>query len=93
MEPKIARLKSGHSTIVLIVYNSWVKDIDMGICEWNLSNIEAVQSVKNYTFDHVCRAVKLYLGMNSEWCYEDMINHLKISFEVGTIAKKRRKIN
>ena len=45
--------------------------------------MEVVQLVKDYTFKYMHSAIELYLNANAEWCYQDLINHLKIPFESG----------
>ena len=55
----------------------------MCIQEQRLSNMEAVQLVKNYTSDNARGAVEFYLDTNSTWNYKALIEHLQTSFETG----------
>ena len=55
----------------------------MCIQEWRLSNLEAVQLVKDYTSDNARGAVEFYLDTNSTWSYKASIEHLRTSFETG----------
>ena len=67
----------------MLVFNSWLKDIEMCIKEWKLSNMEAVQLVKDYTSEGARGAVEFYLDTNSMWKYHELIEHLRTSFETG----------
>ena len=84
-EPKIFKLKEGYSANAMLVFNSWLKDIKMCIQEWRLSNLEAVQLIKDFTSDNVRGAVEIYLDTNSTWSYKALIEHLRTSFETGEI--------
>ena len=67
----------------MVVFNSWLKDIEMCIQELRLSNVEAIQLIKDYTSDNARGAVKFYLDTNSSWNYKGLIEHLQTSFEMG----------
>ena len=82
-EPKISKLKGGYLANAMLVFNSWLKDIKMCIQEQRLSNLEAVQLIKDYTSDNVRGAVEFYLDTNSTWSYKALIEHLRTSFETG----------
>ena len=82
-EPKISKLKGGYSANAMLVFNSWLKDIKMCIQEWKLSNLEAVQLIKDFTSDNARGAVEFYLDTNSTWSYKALIEHLRTSFETG----------
>ena len=82
-ELKISKLKGGYSANAMLVFNSWLKDIKMCIQEWKLSNLEAVQLIKDFTSDNARGAVEFYLDTNSTWSYKALIEHLRTSFETG----------
>ena len=44
-EPTISKLKGEYSASVLLMFNSWCKDMEMCIFEWSHSNGEAIQLV------------------------------------------------
>ena len=48
-KPKIQQLKGGYSANAMLVFNSWLKDIEMCVKERKLSNMEVIQLVKDYT--------------------------------------------
>ena len=54
---KIQKLKGGYSVNAMLVFNSWLKDIEMCIKERKLTNMEAVQLVKDYTSEGARGAV------------------------------------
>ena len=66
----------------MLVFNSWLKDIEMCIQEWRLSNMEVVQLIKDYTSDNKRGSVEFYLDTNSTWNYKSLIEHLQTSFEM-----------
>ena len=57
-KPKIQKLKGRYSANALLVFNSWLKEIEMCIKEWKLTNMEAVQLVKDYTSEGARGAVE-----------------------------------
>ena len=67
----------------MLVFTSWLKDIEMCVKEQKLSNMEAVQFVKDYTSEGARGAVEFYLDTNSMWKYHELIEHLRTSFESG----------
>ena len=81
-EPKITKLKGGYSTNVTLIFNSWLKDIEMCVFERKLSKGEAVQLVKDCTSDQARNAVEFYLDMIhlDHQSYYDHIFHLKVAF-------------
>ena len=80
--PKIQKLKGRYSANTMLVFNSWVKDIDMCVKERKLTNMEAVQLVKDYTSEGARGVVEFYLDTNSTWKYE-LNEHLRTSFKSG----------
>ena len=80
-EPKIQKLKSRYSASANLVFNSWLKDIEVCIKEWKLSNMEAVQLIKDYTSEGARCVVEFYLDTNSTWKYHELIEQLQTSFE------------
>ena len=85
MEPKTTKLKGGYSTNATLIFNSWLKDTEMGVFIRKLSNGEAIQLVKDCTSDQARNAVEFYLYMTrlDHQCYYDIIGHLKVAFQTG----------
>ena len=82
-EPKRQKLKGGYSANAMLIFNSWLKDIKMCVKERNLTNMEAIQLVKDYTAEGARGAVEFYLDTNSTWKYHELVEHLRTSFESG----------
>ena len=60
-EPKISKLKGGYLANVILIFNSWLKDIDKCDHDCNLTEHETVQLIKDYTTDHAWGAVWILL--------------------------------
>ena len=82
-KPKIQKLKGRYSTNAMLVFNSWLKDIEMCVRERKLTNMEAIQLIKDYTAEGARGVVKFYLDTNSTWKYHELVEHLRTSFESG----------
>ena len=48
----------------MLVFNSWLKDIEMCVRERKLTNMEAIQLIKDYTAEGARGVVEFYLDMN-----------------------------
>ena len=75
-KPKIQKLKGEYSANAMFAFNSWLKDIELCIKEWKLTDMEAVQLVRDYTSKGARGAVEFYLDTNSTWKYQELIEHL-----------------
>ena len=82
-ESKISKLKGGYSATATLIFNGWIKDIDMCVWDHNLTEHEAVQLVKCYTTEHAHGAVKFYPNTRDPWSYSKLIKHLRTSFKSG----------
>ena len=82
-EPKISKFKGGYLANAALISNSWLKDIDMGVWDYNLTKHEAVQLVKDYTTEHAHGTVEFYLDTNDKWSYSRLIEHLRTSSQSG----------
>ena len=80
-KPKIQKLKGGYSASAMVIFNSWLKDIEMCVRERKLTNMEAIQLVKDYTAEGARGAVEFYLDTNSTRKYHELVEHLRTSFE------------
>ena len=67
----------------MLIFNSWLNDIEMCVSEQKLTNMEVVQLVKDYTTEGARGAVEFYLDTNSIWKYQELIEHRTTSFESG----------
>ena len=82
-EPKIAKLKGGSLANAALIFNGWIKDLDICVHDCNLSEHEAVQLVKEYIAEHANGAVEFYLDTNDQWSYPWLIEDFRTSFESG----------
>ena len=69
----------------MLVFNSWLKDVEMCIKEQKIMNLEAVQLIKDYTTESARGAVEFYLNTNSTWNYKELIKQLRTSLKSGKI--------
>ena len=82
-EPKIQKLKGRYSANAMLIFNLWLKDIKMCVRERKLTNMEAIQLIKDYTAEGARGAVEFYLDTNSTWKYHELVDHLRTWFESG----------
>ena len=83
MEPKVPKLKGGHSSNPSLVFQSWLKDIQVHVLEYHLSQWEAIQLVQNYTSELAWLEVEYYLGLTTEskQSFQGLRNHLSLAFQ------------
>ena len=82
-KPKHKNLKGGYSAYAMLVFNCWLKDIEMCIKEWKFTNMEVIQLVKDYTSQGRRGAAEFYLDTKSTWKYHKLVEYLQTSFESG----------
>ena len=62
-KPKINKLKGGYSATANLTFQSWLKDINIHVKDWNLTERKAIQLVKDFTAERACNEVEFYMGM------------------------------
>ena len=84
-EPKINKLKGRYSATVNLIFQSWLKDINVQIENWNLTEREAIQLVKDFTAERACNEVEFYMGMiaDDQQSFDGLVKHLKNAFQLG----------
>ena len=84
-QPKINKLKGGYSATANLIFQSWLKDINVHIEDWNLTEREAIQLVKDFTAERACNEVEFYMGMitGGQQSFDGLVNHLKHAFQLG----------
>ena len=84
-EPKIKKLKGGYSATTNLIFWFWFKDITVHVEDWNLTQREAMQLIKDFTAEHACNEVEVYMGMvmEEQQTFEGLIQHLKNAFQSG----------
>ena len=61
--PNINKLKGGYSATANLIFQSWLKDINIHVEDQNLTEREAIQLVKDFTVERACDEVEFYMGM------------------------------
>ena len=74
-KPKISKLKDGYCANAILIFSSWLKDLDRCVCNHNLTEHKAVQLIKDLTTNHTWGVVKFYLGTNKERSYSKLVKH------------------
>ena len=84
-EPKINKLKGGYSATASLIFQSWLKDINIHVEDQNLTEREAIQLVKDFTAERACNEVEFYIGMiaDDQQSFDGLVNHLKHAFQLG----------
>ena len=79
-EPKINKLKGGYSATANLIFQSWLKDINAHVEDWNLTEREAIQLVKDFTADRACNEVEFYRGMiaDEQQSFDGLVTYLKM---------------
>ena len=89
-KPKINKLKGGYSATANLIFQSWLKDINIHVQDWNLTEREAIQLVKDFTAERACNEVEFYMGMiaDDQQSFDGLVNHLKNAFQLGETVSK-----
>ena len=84
-KPKINKLKGGYSATANLIFQSWLKDINVHVQDQNLTEREAIQLVKDFTAERAHDEVEFYIGMitDNQQSFDDLVNHLKHAFQLG----------
>ena len=57
-KPKINKLKGGYSATANLIFQLWLKDINIHVKDWNLTEREAIQLVKDFTAERAHNEVE-----------------------------------
>ena len=78
-KPKINKLKGGYSATASLIFQLWLKDINIHVEDQNLTEREAIQLVKDFTAERACDEVEFYMGMitDDQQTFDGLVNHLK----------------
>ena len=89
-EPKINKLKCGYLATANLIFQSWLKDINIHIEDWKLTEREAIQLVKDFTAERAHDEVEFYMGMiaDDQQTFDGLVNHLKNAFQSGETVSK-----
>ena len=89
-KPKINKLKGGYSATANLIFQLWLKDINVHVKDWNLTEREAIQLVKDFTAERAHDEVEFYMGMivDDQQTFSGLVNHLKNAFQSGETVSK-----
>ena len=82
-EPKIQKIKGGTSSGALLVFKSWMQDIECTIKDRNLSTDEALQLVKEFSEGSAHDNINFYLEVTERPSIEGLFENLKQVFSSG----------
>ena len=84
-EPKINKLKGGYSATANLIFQSWLKDINVHVQDRSLTEREAIQLVKDFTAERAHDEVEFYRGMivDEQQSFDGLVNYLKNAFQSG----------
>ena len=84
-KPKINTLNCGYSATANLIFQSWLKDININVEDQNLTEREAIQLVKDFTAERAHDEVEFYMGMTTDdqQAFDGLVNHLKNAFQSG----------
>ena len=84
-KPKINKLKAGYSATANLIFQSWLKDIQVHVEDQSLTQREALQLMKDFTSEHACDEVGFYMGMvmEEQQTFEGLINIFRILFSLA----------
>ena len=68
-----------------LIFQSWLKDIWVHVEDWNLSQREAMQLIKDFTAEHAHNKVEFYMGMvvEEQQTFKGLMQHLKNAIQSG----------
>ena len=84
-KPKINKQKGGYSATENLIFQSWLKDINGHIIDWNLTERDVIQLVKDFTAERAYNEVAFYMGMiaDDQQTFDGLVNYLKNVFQLG----------
>ena len=84
-EPKINKLKGGYSATANLIFQPWLKDINIQVEDQNVTEREAIQLVKDFTAERADDEVEFYMGMTTDdqQTFDGLVHHLKTAFQSG----------
>ena len=82
-EPKIQKFRGGTSSGALLVFKSWMQDIECAIKDHNLNNDEALQLVKEFSEGCACDNINFYLEVMDKPSVDGLFENLWQVFSLG----------
>ena len=82
-EPKLQRFRGGTSSGTLLVFKSWMQDIESTIKGRNLTTEEAIRLVKEFSEGSAKDNINFYLEVTDKPTIEGLFENLKQVFSSG----------
>ena len=82
-EPKIQKFRGGTSSGTLLMFKSWMQDIECAIKDRNLNNNEALQIVKEFSEGCTCNNINFYLEVTEKPSVDGLFENLWQVFSSG----------
>ena len=82
-EPKIKKFRGGTSSSALLVFKSWMQDIECAIKDRNLNNEEALQLVKEFSEGCAHDNINFYLEVTDNPSVDGLFENLRQVFSSG----------
>ena len=82
-EPKIQKFRGGTSSGALLVFKSWMQDIECTIKDQNLNTEEAIRLVKEFSEGSAKDNINFYLEVTERPTIEGLFKNLKQVFSSG----------
>ena len=82
-EPKIQKFRGGTSSSTLLVFKSWMQDIECAIKDRNLNNEEALQLIKEFSEGCARDNINFYLEVTDKPSVDGLFENLRQVFSSG----------
>ena len=82
-EPKIQKFRGGTSSGALLVFKSWMQDIECAIKDHNLNNDEALQLIKEFSKGCAHDNINFYLKVTDNPSVDGLFENLRQVFSSG----------
>ena len=82
-EPKIQKFRGGTSSGALLMFKSWMQDIECAIKDRNLNNNKALQLVKEFSEGCACDNINFYLEVTDKPTMDGLFENLRQVFSSG----------
>ena len=82
-EPKIQKFRGGTSSSTLLVFKSWMQDIECAIKDRNVNNDKALQLIKEFSEGCACDNINFYLEVTDKPSVDGLFENLRQVFSSG----------
>ena len=82
-EPKIQKFRGGTSSGALLVFKSWMQDIECAIKDRNLNNNEALQLIEEFSKGCARDNINFYLEVTDKPSVDGLFENLRQVFSSG----------